>query len=427
MVGSSHSRVAEVSSFLASKGFRADTWLSGESSQDGSAFEDGGVGVVWWDGATLDSAERSLFEYLPATVVLGESKLDVVTGAARLGAEYAVIWPDEKDVLVAILAAEILDGRSRWGSPASSSRTVCLAASSCRSAGATTFALGLGLVLSRFCGPPTFVDLDFRYRELSQVLSALAGGGEPTGCDRSTSFRLLKIANETFAYVFEPRPLRALGPTDHDFPEASGAFGVDSVSSSQLSSSTEEIGSSGSPRSSQSQEQGSSAPSPNNARRLHDADRYWDHLFGSGGSALRIFDLPGWHIEIDGSLSPGGIPIAPSQLELDRFFLVVPLDYLGLKRAELVLRKLPFSGSDVVVGFRPGGDSTIGTDRAASLLGVDVYFELPFDSGLASGLFRPDDFYRFVASGPFAAAVEEVAKWVADDPRHGAAQGHGRL
>lgn len=426
VVGLAHSRVAEVASFLTSKGFRADGWLLSESSADRSVLEDGAVGVVWWDGAVLDSRADQLFEGLPATVVVGESKLDVVTGAARLGAEYAVIWPQEIDVLVAILAAELLDGRSTSGLPMSSSRTICLATSSCRSAGATTLALGLGLVLARLCGSPTFVDLDLRYRELSQVLSALAGSEESVVCNASTSVRLLKIANETFAYLLEPRPRWALWKTDHDSAEGLGPFGSESSGSSQLHSSTQESISSGSARFSQRQERGSGASTVEEGWRLHDSDRSWEQLLGSGGSGTRIFDVPGWGIEVDESLSPGRIPMVPSQRVLDRFFLVVPLDYLGLKRAELVLHGLPFSKSDLVVAFRPGGDSTIGADRAASLLGVDVYFELPFDSGLASGLLSPDDYYRFLASGPFAAAVEEVAKWVADDPSTAAVQGRAR-
>ncbi len=332
--------------------------------------------AVCWSASARRLAELCV-EGLPSTVVIaGPTKQDVVAACVEIEADYAVLWPKEKDLLETLVRAEMGQGAEPIESgPAK------VVIGSVRSAGATLLAANLTAELSsrglRIC----VVDCDTRHGELADLLL-----GEHV-----------------------PSSGSAAGFCEGAIPALCGDDSVDS--------------------------RGQTRPSPGENPLLlgrapdlaetvvsYGAARLWEleALFVTGEKEKALFcghdcvvvDVPSGLLE---ATRPREAPREGGVL--DAFLLVVPVDYFGLRRARELLALLDdseFIAGKAAIVLCPSRRSGPAPLEAVKLLGDRVAFEMPRAAEEAAGAIDEGRLLAPSDRSPIGRVVSRIGDWIVE-------------
>jgi len=302
--------------------------------------------VVAWESVVGVVAECVGSTGSCSVVVVGFSKRDVVAACATSEADYAVVWPKEKELLAAVVKAEasVFEAESDLGNS-----LFCVGVTSIKSSGATLLTANLAAQLTSMGRRVFLVDLDDSYKELTE----LVGGNDASS----------------------PRLKTTVG-------EVSGTNSV-----------------------------------PTGAHWLYIAEEVVDaegwasmrSLADAEASDVLLLDVPGRRLD------PLLRQIEKRELAApDAFFVVLSLDYFGVRQAHTVLHKIDAllqenKSAAVMLSFRGSGPRP---DEIISLLGDRPTFELPWvpeEAGAAIDegcLLAPSD------RTAYGRAMVELAEWI---------------
>lgn len=135
-------------------------------SPDARAANRCAVAVCWGGGAAYVNGPASGI-FATTVVVAGSTKQDVISACIDSDADYGVLWPKEKELLVTVVKAE-MGGAETSAEPGIGVPRVGI--SSVKSAGATLLAGNLASEVSSRGGSVCILDCDTRFAELTEFL-----------------------------------------------------------------------------------------------------------------------------------------------------------------------------------------------------------------------------------------------------------------
>ncbi len=332
--------------------------------------------AVCWSASARRLAELCEDDFPSTVVVVGPTKQDVVAACVEIEADYAVLWPKEKDLLETLVRVEMGQGAGSLGSgPAK------VAVGSVRSAGGTLLAANLTAELSsrgmRIC----VVDCDSRHGELADLL---LGEHAPSsgGASRFTEGAVSALYSDDS--IDSPREPRS-APGEN--PALVG--GVPDLAETVLS---------------------------------YRAGSLWEletlFVTGQDGEALLrrhdcvVVDVPSELLE---TACPRTAPREGGVL--DAFLLVVPVDYFGLRRARALLGLLDdseFIAGKAAVVLCPSRRSGPAPLEAVKLLGDRVAFEMPRAAEEAAGAIDEGRLLAPSDRSPIGRAVAGIGDWIVE-------------
>ncbi len=135
------------------------------------------IAVCWGKAAGCVNKELASVS-AAVVVVVGQTKQDVIAACVDSDADYAVLWPKEKELLATVVLAEMGADDPSTVAGLGARR---VAVSSVKSAGSTILAANLASVLSSGAQRVCLFDLDARFHELTELLLDDANAADSRG------------------------------------------------------------------------------------------------------------------------------------------------------------------------------------------------------------------------------------------------------